>query len=73
MGKCNFDFGKGCDAISTTTLKKNNGAVVQLCEQHYEYLIKMAKRIADGEGGLSDLNDPEAKASHWLVKNKIPS
>jgi len=73
MGKCDYGFGELCDAVSKTTLKKSNGAVVQLCEQHYELLIKIAKRIADGEGGLSNLDDPEVRASHWLVKNKIPS
>ena len=73
MGKCDYGFGVLCDAISTTTLKKSDGAVVQLCEQHYDLLIKVAKRIADGEEGLSNLENPEARASHWLVKNRIPS
>ena len=73
MGKCCFDYNKGCNEIATTTLIKGNGKIGQLCEEHYNYLVKIAKMIAEGNSDLSDLDDPEVKASHWLVKNKIPS
>jgi len=72
MSKCEFNYDEGCDSVATTTLTKNNGEVVQLCEEHSEFIINLAKRIADGEVDMG-LDDPEASANHWLVKNKIPS
>jgi len=72
MSKCAFNYDDGCDAVATTTLTKNNGEVVQLCERHHDYLIHLFMRIAGGDR-IVEYEDAESAASHWLVKNKIPS
>lgn len=71
MANCAFGRGRhfACDSVATTTLAKSTGEVVQLCEFHHNILIKFVKELADGELG----EDWESEASHWLVKNKIPS
>ena len=74
MSKCGFELKRSqeCDAVATTTLIKNNGQVVQLCEEHRDYIINIAQKIADGELDVH-FDEAETKVSHWLVKNKIPS
>jgi hypothetical protein len=73
MTNCNFRYGvKQCDKIATTTLKKNNGEEVQLCEEHRLLLINLAKSIAGGEVDV-DLENAEEETTHWLVINRIPS
>ena len=71
MAKCCFGFDL-CNRIATTTLKRGNGEIVQLCEEHSQFMIDFAKGVASGEIDF-DLDDPQATANHWLVKNKIPS
>ncbi len=71
MSKCNWNFGT-CEAAATTTLMKNSGEVVQLCEEHYDYMVKLFRSIAAGET-YSEREDAADLAIHWLVMNKIPS
>jgi hypothetical protein len=66
MANCNWRDG-ACDQAATTTLTKNSGEVVQLCEAHRNLMIKIAKVYATNQ------EDGEIEANHWLVKNKIPS
>lgn len=65
MATCKFSVNNGseerqftCEEPATTTLKKYDGEVVQLCEKHATILIRLAK---------------DCEADHWLVLNKIPS
>lgn len=71
MANCNWQHG-ACDRIATTALIKNDGEIEQLCEEHYDRVIILMKRIASGEN-LIDHDDADIAANHWLVKNKIPS
>jgi len=71
MSKCNWNFGN-CDAVAATTLMKNSGEIVQLCEEHHDFMVKLLKSVAAGER-YSEREDAEDLANHWLVKNKIPS
>ena len=72
MAKCAFNYGDSCDAIATTTLMKNDGRIEQLCERHHDFLIKLFKRVAAGEQ-ITEREDADMEANHWLVKNKIRS
>jgi hypothetical protein len=66
MANCKFTVSDGigeerkftCTEVATTTLKKHDGEIVQLCEAHAAMLIRLAK---------------DCEADHWLVINKIPS
>jgi hypothetical protein len=72
LAKCNWNFGT-CEAVATTTLTKNSGEIVQLCEEHRDWMIKLFGRIASGEYVLDWRDDGEIQANHWFVLNKIPS
>ena len=59
MSNCRFsgkDWKFTCDKIATTALKRHDGEVVQLCEDHAAFIIQLAK---------------DCEADHWLVLNKI--
>ena len=71
MAKCNYNYGAGCDRIATTTLMKNSGEIVQLCELHRDTMIALFKKIADGTI-KTHREDGVAEANHWFVLNKIP-
>ena len=64
MAACKFTVAEDderkftCENPATTTLKKFDGEIVQLCEEHAAMLIRLAK---------------DCEADHWLVLNKIPS
>ena len=71
MAKCNWNYDE-CEAVATTTLKKNSGELVQLCEHHRDLLIKLFKKVADGSLKTHRGDTGEAEANHWFVLNKIP-
>jgi hypothetical protein len=51
MANCqyNYDPSGPCEVVATTTLKKNNGVIVPLCEHHVQKLIALFKSILYGE------------------------
>lgn len=72
MANCNYNMGYECDRLATTTLTKNNGEVVQFCEEHRQFMIDFFKGVAAGEIDMEH-DDQIPVATHWLVKNKISS
>ena len=76
MAKCKFTRSDEeiCEAEATTTLTKANGTVVQLCEEHRDWLIHLFKGVRDGTVPVSEKNSKnlDSKSDHWFVINKIP-
>lgn len=71
MAKCYWHYDGQCEAVATTQLKTNKGEIRQLCENHYQVLVKTFGLIADGD--LSTHREHgESEANHWFVLNKIP-
>jgi hypothetical protein len=71
MAKCYWHYDGQCEAVATTTLKTNKGVTHQLCERHYQQLVKTFSKIADGDiKTVRERGDLEA--NHWFVLNKIP-
>jgi hypothetical protein len=70
MAKCYWHYNGQCEAVATTTLKTNKGVIHQLCEKHYQVLIKTFGKIADGEMA-THREHGESEANHWFVLNKI--
>lgn len=71
MAKCYWYYDGQCGAVATTQLKTNKGVVHQLCEKHYQTLVKTFRMIADGEL-KTHREHGEAEGNHWFVLNKIP-
>jgi hypothetical protein len=68
--QCDYQHGT-CDGVATTTLMKNDGEVVQLCEFHRLVMIAAFRALASKE--FEQDEEVVAAATHWLVLNKIPS
>jgi hypothetical protein len=64
MATCDYMHGE-CDRVATTTLTRNDGVVVQLCEEHRDETIRLMKKLV--EAMECD------EADHWFVLNKIPA
>ena len=71
MAKCYWYYDGQCEAVATTALKTNKGVLHQLCERHYQILVKVFGKIADGEIP-THREHAESEANHWFVLNKIP-
>ena len=71
MAKCYWWYDGQCEAGATTALKTNKGVIRQLCENHYQMLVKTFGMIADGDMPTHRKHG-ESEANHWFVLNKIP-
>lgn len=77
MAKCRWcwkEAGGPCDKAATTILLTIDRRSIQLCEAHYQFVVKEMRRLAYGEPtDTEEMVGTEDAATHWLSLNKIPA